>query len=259
MPNPYVGAPSSIADLCNLALGDIGWTRYITSMADQTPEATTAARVYPQAVGEVSRDIDWPGFTQHQLLTQIPPATLGLPLGAPGVSLGGGAVPQNWRFAYPMPTGCCRLRGVYPFSLRLDADAKADAAATQPQSHWNDNAFRVWHRNPDTNRQVRYVRELDNNLGSIILCDEPKPIAEFVSALVDLTQADPDVVRAIHYLVASYLAGALRKDPAVAASMLALHKDALSTAVSNAKNEEKTDPAPLPLYMRARVVRGWRY
>lgn len=255
MPNTFPGAPSSIPDLCNLALGDIGWTRYIGSMSDQTPEATTATRVYPQAVAEVCRDIDWPGFTQHQNLAQIPPATLGLPLGINT----GGAVPQNWRFAYPLPTGCCRMRGLFPFSLRLQADAKVDATATQPQSKWNDNAFRVWHRNPDTYRQVRYVREMDANHGSILLCDEPQPIAEFVSALTDLTQADPDVVRAIHYLVASYLAGALRKDPAIAANMLTMHKDALSTAVSNAKNEEKRDPSPLPLYLRARAVRGWRY
>lgn len=255
MPNSNV---SNSTDVCNQALGEIGHTQFIDDITDQSDEGTVCSRFYGQARDEALRAYAWPCAIKHSQPTPIVPSTLE-----------NGVVPQNWRFAFAMPFGCLRLHGVYPYSARLAADAARDAAASTP-SRWNDNGFRIWHRNPEVYRETRYVRESDDIAGQIILTDEMQPIFEYTRApgkfvttpdgdvfaeLVD--QWDADFVKAVVLNLASKLAGPLKKDTQLGITKKQEFAAALAEAASNAAAELKKDPEPPPGYIRARHW-GWR-
>jgi len=250
MPN---GNVSAAADVCNQALAHIGWTRRMTSLADQTPEGVNCTAFYGQARDEVLRATIWPFAVHHLALAPIDPATLE-----------NGIVPQQFRFAFPMPAACLRFWGLFRYSNRLAVDASRDTTAVQTgakPTRWNDNGYRLWHRNPADVEKVRYVRESDANVGQILLSDEREPVAEFLRApgktvagvfTEDVTQWDPDFVRAVALLLASYLAGPLAKDTAKAGQMLQAYKQAIGEAAANAEQEQQQDPQPLPNFIRAR-------
>lgn len=257
MPN---GNVSNSTDVCNQALGHIGWTQRLTSLADQTPSGVMCTAFYGQARDEVLRATIWPFAVHHLQLAPIDPAALENKI-----------VPQQFRFAFLYPAACLRFWGLFRYSNRLSIDAQRDTTAVQTgatPTRWNDNGFRLWHRNPADFEKIRYVRESDSNVGQILLSDEREPVAEFLRSpgktvngvfVEDVTQWDPDFVRAVALLTASYLAGPLKKDTALAAQMLQAYKAAIGEASANAEQEIQQDPQPLPNFIRARRWGGGRH
>jgi hypothetical protein len=240
---------SNSADVCNQALGAIGHTSFIDDITDQSAEAIACSRFYGQARDEALRSFAWPCAIKHKQPAAIPPA-----------SLEGGVVPQNWRFAFALPDGCLRLHGVYPYSARLAADAAIDTGSSTP-TQWNDNDFRIWHRSPDVYCETRYVRESDDNVGQIILTDEPQPILEYTRApgrfiggvfTEDVKQWDADFVAAVVLNLASKIAGPLKKDTALGLEKQREYAAALSMAASTADQELLRDPEPPPSWIMAR-------
>ena len=255
MPNNNV---SDSTDVCNQALAHIGWTRSLNSIADQTPEGTACSAFYGQARDEVMQEFDWPFLTHHLRPALLNPALLE-----------NGVVPQNWRFALLEPPGCLKLHGIYRFSTLLDQDASIDTAAIQAgetPTRWNNSGFRIWHRDPDVYRQVRYTRESDANLGQIILTDCNEPILEYLGNTgkvvggvftEDVTQWDPDFVACVAERLAAYLAGALKKEPELRTQLKQMSKASIAQAASRAAQEIRKDPDPLPVYMQARRWSGY--
>jgi hypothetical protein len=250
MPNSNVSSPGDVA---NLALGNIGHTQFLDTLDEDSVEGSTCKRFFGQARDEILRDAVWPFAIKHSELAPLDPSTLE-----------NGVVPQSWRFAFAQPKGCIRLHGVFPFSTRLAADAARDAAAQKAgatPSRWNDNGFRIWHRNPALFRETRYVRESDDNVGQIVLTDEAQPIFEYTRATGkfldgvftdDVTQWDSDFVSAVAYRLGHYIAGPLAKDMSKAAEQFKLSEDALAKASANAAQEIQKDPDPPPAFIRAR-------
>ena len=255
MPNNNV---SGSTDICNQALAHIGWTRSLNSINDATPEGTTCLAFYGQARDEVMQEFDWPFLTHHLRPALLDP-----------VLLENGVVPQNWRFAVLEPPACLKLHGVYRFSDLLDNAAQTDKASIEAGTapvRWNNNDFRIWHRNPDQYRQVRYTRESDANLGQIILTDCDLPIIEYLGNTgktvngvfqEDATQWDPDFVACVAERLASYLAGALKKEPALRMELKQASKASIAQAASRAAQEIQKDMDPLPLYMQQRRWSGF--
>lgn len=258
MPN---GNVSNSTDVCNQALGEIGHTQEIDDIStDQSTEATICQRFYGQARDEVLRAAVWPFAIHHAPLVLLDPA-----------GLEGGVVPQGYRFAALFPVGSLRFFGLFRNSRRLALDASRDTAAIESgatPTRFNDNGFRVWHRNPAEFEKIPYAREADNNKGQILLFDEREPIAEFQKApgrfnpdgtfTEDVTQWDADFATAVVMNLASKLAGPIKKDPALGMQKKQLYKVAIGDASASAEQELQHDPQPLPNFIRARNWGGGR-
>lgn len=87
---------SSVVEICNLALGEVGAKAQIQSIDEASREARLCKLYYPPARREVLRDHDWGFASKSEALALV----------------SGLVVPRPWRFAYGYPSDCLAFREI---------------------------------------------------------------------------------------------------------------------------------------------------
>ncbi|SMF64682.1 hypothetical protein SAMN06265365_12330 [Tistlia consotensis] len=87
---------SSVVQICNLALGDVGAKAQIQSIDEASREAQLCKLYYDPARREVLRDHDWGFASKSEALALV----------------GGQPVPRPWRYAYGYPSDCLAFREI---------------------------------------------------------------------------------------------------------------------------------------------------
>lgn len=87
---------TSVVEICNLALGEVGARAQIQSIEEASREAQLCRLYYRPARREALRDHDWGFASKSEALALV----------------GGARVPPPWRFAYGYPSDCLALREI---------------------------------------------------------------------------------------------------------------------------------------------------
>ena len=82
---------SSIIEICNRALGNIGNSRSINSLNEQSKEAGACSLYYESCRDAVLADADWNFAVKRVTLADT------------------GSAPSDWKYAYAYPTDCLRI------------------------------------------------------------------------------------------------------------------------------------------------------
>lgn len=84
------------AALCNLALGRIGHTRFLSSLAEDTAEAQACAVAYPHSRATVLASFPWPFATRRAALAELAAVTR-----------------SGWGYVYSLPADFVAARYLY--------------------------------------------------------------------------------------------------------------------------------------------------
>ena len=139
-------AASSVEDVVNLALRNIGYKKRVAWIYEGSPAARAALEIYGQTRDELLQAGDWP-FALREVV-------LSVALAPP---------PSPWQNEYQAPADCLRLRYVRPGPLT------GGTRSTDPQPA----LFRTW----NDNRTVPAVRA--------ILCDLNPAVAIYTARVTD--------------------------------------------------------------------------
>jgi hypothetical protein len=94
-----MSGPTSVEQLCNLALDRIGFPEYIGNIDEGTKQARACLNNYAETRDALLRSKDWP-FALKQ---------------ASGASAG--SPPVGWLYSWTYPTDCLRVRSVLPSTV----------------------------------------------------------------------------------------------------------------------------------------------
>ena len=89
-----MSGPTSVEQICNIALTRLGYPERIGNIFDGTKQARAALDVYAQTRDEILRKKDWPFAFQTATATSS------------------GTPPVGWAYSWAYPTGCIRIRSV---------------------------------------------------------------------------------------------------------------------------------------------------
>ncbi len=110
---------SSVIEICNLALSNIGNSRSINNLKEQSKEAGACDLHYESCRDSVLADFDWNFATKRVALADT------------------GNPPPDWQYAYQYPTDCLRITEImvpgqrYPTAaMRVQYEVGADYAGT---------------------------------------------------------------------------------------------------------------------------------
>lgn len=110
---------SSVIEICNLALSNIGNSRSINNLNEQSKEAGACDLHYESCRDSVLADFDWNFATKRVALADT------------------GNPPPDWQYAYQYPTDCLRITEImvpgqrYPTAaMRVQYEVGADYAGT---------------------------------------------------------------------------------------------------------------------------------
>ena len=90
-----MSSPTSVEEICNIALIRVGYPELIGSIYDGTKQARAALYLYAQARDNILRLKNWPFAYQ-----QIPGVASGVP-------------PVGWKFSWAYPATCIRVRDLF--------------------------------------------------------------------------------------------------------------------------------------------------
>lgn len=130
----------------------------------------------------------------------------------------------EWQYAYRYPADCLTLR-------RIQSSARTDTVQTK----------------------ARYRIQRDAT-GLLIVTDTSPAVAEYTALVSDTAEYPPDFVRALHYLLASYLAPRVTAGDqfGLGKQAFGLYRDAIAQAMAMAANEEQPDTPPQSEFERMR-------
>lgn len=189
--------PTSDAEVCALALLNIGESTGIEVVGEETTAGLAAERFYAQALGEVLRDFRWP-FAKRILTPAALVETL----------LGSTVVPDLWGYAFTYPADCVEFHGVYPFT-----------------------------RYPAEDQKIENDIINDPNVGRIIVCDVEEPTFFFTARISDVAQFSPGFIETLSWKLSVKFALSIRKDRAMARDCMTAYQESLTREVGNAKRE----------------------
>jgi hypothetical protein len=268
----------SEADICNLALINIGHTKFIDALDDDTEEAEVCNEAYVQSRDEVLRDFFWPFATARMQLAALGAANwaIGTTYAAKDTvtnptdklvyaSIADGNVghqpdltPASWRkisrddwaYIYPQPGDAVQLQ-----ALVRNATTSNAVVGTPNLGGPLSGVSRVFgsgSRALREDQKVPYVREYDSLVGRIIVTDEPTPTLIYTARIEDVSLFDSDFVDALSWRLGVRLAAGLRKDAAVTRAAQAGYVAALGNATSSAALEQHPDMEADPSFIAAR-------
>src|SRR5512146_1689119 len=93
--------------ICNMALGHIGVTKFIAALTDRSNEANVCNLYYEQARDFVLEDLPWPFATRY--------ISLGLVTDFTALT-----IPHDWSYAYRYPSDCVFARRLVTTIGRTD-------------------------------------------------------------------------------------------------------------------------------------------
>jgi hypothetical protein len=204
---------ASEVDICNLALAHLGDRATVSSISppEGSAQAEHCARFYTVARDLVLEAHEW-GFATKRanlaLLTDTPP---------PG-----------FQFVYQLPSDCRNIIDL------IDPNAPTFYPIDESCGHWQDDAF--------TMPAVAYELEARTDGVSVIYTSLENAMIRYVASVTDTTKFSAQVVDAIAWLLAAYLAGPVVKGDtgaAMASSCMKAYTLSLSKATANDANNRR--------------------
>ncbi len=194
-----------VAKIANLALGRVGVSRYISSLADTGQDATVVNQVYEITRDMVLADVEWPfakKFVELELIhnTEDDPADGPMPWAS------------DWTFSYRYPVDCLTARSIVLTGR---------------------------------NETVAVPFEVSTDVaGRIIYTDAESPILRYTRKVEDASLFSADFIDALAWRIAAEIAMPLAQSINVRVACEQRYLMAISRAAANAINENKRDPNP---------------
>jgi hypothetical protein len=208
---------ASEVDICNLALGHLGDRATVSSISppEGSAQAEHCARFYAIARDMVLEAHEW-GFATKR-------ADLALLSDTP---------PPGFTFVYQVPSDCRNIIDL------IDPNAPTFYPIDERCGHWQDDSF--------TMPAVPYELEARTDGTGVIYTNLENAIIHYVAGITDTTKFSAQVVDAIAWLLAAYLAGPVIKGDtgmAVEKAMMQGYTVSLSTAKTNDANNRRRSPS----------------
>ena len=204
---------ASEVDICNVALAHLGDRATVSSISppEGSAQAEHCARFYPIARDLVLEAHEW-GFATKR-------ANLALLADTP---------PPGFQFVYQVPNDCRNIIDL------IDPNAPTFYPIDESCGHWQDDAF--------TMPAVPYELEARADGTAVIYTNLENALIRYVASVTDTTKFSAQVVDAIAWLLAAYLAGPVIKGDtgaAMAASCMKAYTLSLSKATANDANNRR--------------------
>ena len=197
----------------NLALLNIGVSKTITSLSDQSREGLTASLQYDHGLRHVLRQHPWPFATKYLDLTDTELGTIAVPIN------------NDWTFAYTYPTDCVFARRIVPVATGRSFDD-------------TPIPFRMGR---ESSARVIYTNEEDAQLEYTAIFDCPEELVDelFVTALA--------------WWLASALAPSLSRMDKMPQQAWFMYLHTLDTAAAVASKEDQHEKPGEAEWIRARA------
>lgn len=207
---------ASEVDVCNLALGHLGDKATVSSInpPEGSAQAEHCARFYPIARNLVLEAHEWGFATKRANLTLL-----------------SATPPAGFCFVYQAPTDCLNIIDLLrPFDPTFHA---LYGAGRMPDESWTLDA-------------VPYELEVLADGTQVIYTDLENAQIRYVAAITDTTKFSAQVVDAISWLLAVYLAGPVIKGDTgaqYASSCMKAYSMSLGQAMANDANNRRRKPS----------------
>lgn len=208
---------ASEVDICNMALGHLGDRATVSSISppEGSAQAEHCARFYPVARNLVLESHEWGCATKRANLALLSDTS-----------------PPGFLYVYQQPSDCLNI---------IDLQRPFD-----PTFHALFGAGRVDSDGDWTLDAVPYELESRSDGTPIIYTNLENAIIRYVALVTDTTKFSAQMLDAIAWLLAAYLAGPVVKGDAgaeMAASCMKAYYISLGQATSNDANNRRRSPA----------------
>jgi hypothetical protein len=209
--------PLDQVTICNVALSLIGVSKQITSITEDTTEATACNLHYDLALSNILEEANWPFAIKRANL-----------------ALYAGTAPNDWGYQYAYPSDCVR-----PMLI------------VDPQQALTYYEFLLWVQNIEGRYLIPFKVE---SIGGdkVIYSDMENACLAYVFLNTDTAKYPQAFSNALAWQLASMIAMSVTGDRAVKFDAEAGAKRALDKAVAHAFNSEQEKPEPLSEFERAR-------
>ena len=212
---------ASQIDICNLALGRIGQQANVSSItpSDGSAAADFCASWYPIARDAMLEMHAW-GFSTKRV----------------NLAVLDGQAPDGWQFAYAFPTDAIKI-----WDVKLPADTPG-GAFFNTDWWWRGSSPEFSVLNMVDNQDQQFVVESLADGTIAIYTNVQNAIAIYSCRITDTTKFPPLFVNALAWLLASYLAGPITKDPSVIQSAYSAFTTEGGKAMVSDSNGRRLNP-----------------
>lgn len=167
---------TSVVDICNQALANLGDSATITSIdpPEGSAQAEHCARFYPMALATLLEAHNWSFATRRGTLAQVANPS------------------SSWGYAYAKPSNCVSIMAI------LDPEASDDYSATLGQG-------------TATYTPQTFVMETAEDGSEIILTNQENAVARYTVAITDAAKFSPLFVECLTWLLTAKIAGPVVK------------------------------------------------
>lgn len=233
---------TSVVDICNLALGEMGNRVKINSLLDNTAAAKAASIFYTPKTQMVLRAAPWDSARTTVALTLLKSAIVastGQPSPTPP--------PQPFLYEYAWPSDCLKAQFLIPY---LPPQPVGTPMTTQPN-------VVPYGGNPPTRIPFVVGRDLDasGNPIKVILTNLNQAQLVYVADISQFPDLwDPLLQAAVCSVLATYFINDLARDQAQLNTQIGVAKGALDAARMANANESITNIDHLPDFIAVRFV-----
>lgn len=208
---------ASEVDICNLALGHLGDRATVSSISppEGSAQAEHCQRFYPVARDLVLEAHEW-GFATKRATLALLSAT----------------APPGFEFVYQMPADCRNIIDL------INPNIPSYYPVTDYGPRWELDAI--------ANEPIPYEMEVLTNGTQVIYTNLEDAQIRYVASITDTTKFSAQVVDAIAWLLAAYLAGPVIKGDAgmtVSKGMMQGYLTSLALARTSDANNRRRTPA----------------
>lgn len=235
-------------DICNLALGYLGDTANITSLAERSVQAQFCSRFYPIARKTLLEMHNWGFATKRVKLAEVTNPTLAIAQGVdPTIDQG------TWLYAYALPSDAVNTLAVIPAEAVADYESSFGPVALEFYPPYPQGYVPV----PNSPSYVpqEYVTETQPDGTQIVLTNCQDAVLRYTGLVTDTTKFSALFTLALSWLLASMLAGPLIKGDAGAAQSkrcLEMFGSIKGSAAASDANQRKLNIEPSVPWIRGR-------
>jgi hypothetical protein len=205
-------------EICNIALGNLGVTAYITSLDEAVKEAETCKVYYNFVRERCLASFPWPFATLRAVLAELAEEP----------------TRDGWAYIYGLPAGCLQERKIWPV---LDNPDLEDL--------YGEPVSITGLRNPRSDQRVPFAVEKSSlSEGRVLLCDLPDPVLFYTADVVDPVSYPTLFVDAFSWWLAHSLALPLTGKVSLADRSWKAAMLAIAAAQAAAMNGQQEDVPP---------------
>lgn len=205
-------------EICNIALGNLGITEYITSLDEAVKEAETCKVYYNFVRERCLASFPWPFAMRRAVLVELAeePAR------------------DGWAYIYGLPAGCLQERKIWPVLDNPDL-----------QDLYGDSVSITGLRNPRADQRIPFAVEKSSlTEGRVVLCDLPSPVLFYTADVTDPVLYPTLFVDAFSWWLSRSLALPLTGKVALADRAWKLAMLAIQEAQAAAMSGQQEDQPP---------------